>query len=423
MSEMFDGCRSLKSLDLSNFDTSKVTSMECMFRYCDSLTSLDVSNFNTSNVTNMSQMFQSCKSLKSLDLSNFDTSNVTNMSEMFWDCRKLETIFCENKWTATNSSDMFDRCILLKGAVSYDDSRIGVAMANPDTGYFTRKIYYDLWLCGTQVSNTNCPDLTRIRGVTLAGEGAYAYYNPDNKTLYLHRVSITSDKTTPLKTAIDGLTIACGEPVGDIVPSFVQCTSSTVSCALEVAANTTIQGSDALFVLGGYLTEVLTKAVYLSGGNLTVDNGNLIAIGTSGLQGKTGVRWTRYYSLIVKGKSSSVMAMGAGGVSVGGLESLELSDGLAITSPEGAEFVDGYVSLRSDVSIDPVTNEGVIIQYVEPDHIPGDVNEDGSVDINDVVAIINVMAGNATWPNANVNGDTGVDINDVVAVINIMAGH
>ncbi len=53
----------------------------------------------------------------------------------------------------------------------------------------------------------------------------------------------------------------------------------------------------------------------------------------------------------------------------------------------------------------------------------GDVNEDGNVDINDVVAIINVMAGTAEWRFANVNGDEKVDINDVVAVINIMAGN
>ncbi len=59
------------------------------------------------------------------------------------------------------------------------------------------------------------------------------------------------------------------------------------------------------------------------------------------------------------------------------------------------------------------------------DKIAGDVNEDGEVNINDVVAIINVMAGTASWANANVNGDSegSVDINDVVAVINIMAGN
>ncbi len=60
----------------------------------------------------------------------------------------------------------------------------------------------------------------------------------------------------------------------------------------------------------------------------------------------------------------------------------------------------------------------------KPDHIPGDVNEDGEVNINDVVAIINQMAGTASWRYANVNEDPdgNVDINDVVAVINIMAG-
>ncbi len=55
------------------------------------------------------------------------------------------------------------------------------------------------------------------------------------------------------------------------------------------------------------------------------------------------------------------------------------------------------------------------------DKTPGDVNEDGNVDINDVVAIINTMAGTAEWANADENTDGIVDINDVVAVINIMA--
>jgi hypothetical protein len=53
----------------------------------------------------------------------------------------------------------------------------------------------------------------------------------------------------------------------------------------------------------------------------------------------------------------------------------------------------------------------------------GDVNLDGSVDISDIVAIINQMAGTASWQNANVNNDDNVDISDIVAVINIMAGN
>ena len=54
---------------------------------------------------------------------------------------------------------------------------------------------------------------------------------------------------------------------------------------------------------------------------------------------------------------------------------------------------------------------------------PGDVNEDDSVDISDIVAIINQIAGTATYANADVNGDDKVDISDIVAVINIIAGQ
>ena len=52
----------------------------------------------------------------------------------------------------------------------------------------------------------------------------------------------------------------------------------------------------------------------------------------------------------------------------------------------------------------------------------GDVNEDKRVDISDVVAIINQMAGTANFAFADVNEDDKVDISDIMAVINIIAG-
>ena len=52
----------------------------------------------------------------------------------------------------------------------------------------------------------------------------------------------------------------------------------------------------------------------------------------------------------------------------------------------------------------------------------GDVNLDGKVDISDIVAIINQIAGTATYENADVNEDNKIDISDIVAVINIIAG-
>lgn len=73
-SSMFYGCKNLTTLDLSRFNTSKVTNMSSMFNGCKSLTTLDVSNFDTVNVTDMSYMFYFCTSLTTLDLSRFNVS-------------------------------------------------------------------------------------------------------------------------------------------------------------------------------------------------------------------------------------------------------------------------------------------------------------------------------------------------------------
>ena len=55
--------------------------------------------------------------------------------------------------------------------------------------------------------------------------------------------------------------------------------------------------------------------------------------------------------------------------------------------------------------------------------MPGDVDQSGSVGIEDVNAVINVMLGRAENPLADVDGGGSVGIEDVNAVINIMLGH
>lgn len=44
---------------------------------------LDLSNFDTSKVTDMHNMFFESKDLEHIDLSSFDTSNVVAMGSMF----------------------------------------------------------------------------------------------------------------------------------------------------------------------------------------------------------------------------------------------------------------------------------------------------------------------------------------------------
>ena len=95
MSYMFSGCSSLTSLDLTSLDTSNVTDMNHIFSDCSSLTSLDLTSFNTQNVKDMSNMFggfTGCKKLTNLDISSFKTQNVENMYFMFSGCSSLTSL-------------------------------------------------------------------------------------------------------------------------------------------------------------------------------------------------------------------------------------------------------------------------------------------------------------------------------------------
>ncbi len=139
MYNMFFVCPSLSSIDVSKFNTENVTKMNSMFYGCSSLSSIDISKFNTENVTTMYGMFYYCLSLSSLDVSKFNTEKVTEMNAMFYYCESLKTIYCNDTWTCANSDNMFKNCTKLKGAVPYDASKIDVSMANPNTGYFTKK--------------------------------------------------------------------------------------------------------------------------------------------------------------------------------------------------------------------------------------------------------------------------------------------
>ena len=139
---MFYGCSNLTTLDLSSFNTSNVTNMQGMFSGCSSLVNLNLSSFNTSNVTNMYSMFSGCSSLVNLNLSSFNTSNVTNMYSMFALCKNIKTIYVSDLWNTSNvtsSSLMFHSCTSLSGAVSYDNTKTDISMANYTTGYLTYK--------------------------------------------------------------------------------------------------------------------------------------------------------------------------------------------------------------------------------------------------------------------------------------------
>ena len=127
MNHMFRGISSLTSLNLSNFDTSKVTNMNSMFSFMHN-TTLNLSNFDTSKVTDMSYMFYYMSNLTTLDLSNFDTSKVTNMHCMFSDMHNLTNLNISNFDTSnvTNMAAMFTdmRSLTTLDLSNFDTSKV-----------------------------------------------------------------------------------------------------------------------------------------------------------------------------------------------------------------------------------------------------------------------------------------------------------
>ena len=140
---MFSNCTSLETLDLSSFNTEKVTNMATMFEKsknlrsiklpkgfigssvtrlnatfsgCESLTELDLSGCNSENVKDMSEMFYGCKALSKLALTDFKTGQVTTMESMFCDCSTLETLDVSsfNTENVTTMIGMFNNCSSLR---------------------------------------------------------------------------------------------------------------------------------------------------------------------------------------------------------------------------------------------------------------------------------------------------------------------
>ena len=136
---MFFNCIKLKNIDLSNFDTSNVETLEDMFYECSSLTNVDFSEWETSSVRNMNRMFYKCEALQIINLSSFDTSNVKNMRSMFDYCTNLETIYAGNKWKTTQITPkqyLFRDCKKLVGGegTAYNDLHTDTKYARIDGG-------------------------------------------------------------------------------------------------------------------------------------------------------------------------------------------------------------------------------------------------------------------------------------------------
>ena len=78
MADMFFNCYYITSLNLSNFNTSKVNEFNFMFHNCQSLTSLNLSNFDTSNLNRTDRMFDGCINLEYINMQNFNEETINS---------------------------------------------------------------------------------------------------------------------------------------------------------------------------------------------------------------------------------------------------------------------------------------------------------------------------------------------------------
>ncbi len=111
-----------------------------------SLKSVDLTGWDTSNVTTMENMFKNCEALEELDLSNFDTSKVTSMRFMFYYCKHLKNIYVGDGWTTQaikNINDgVFNCCYALIGGKDSQEENEQIYNEKHPSAYYPPSVEY-----------------------------------------------------------------------------------------------------------------------------------------------------------------------------------------------------------------------------------------------------------------------------------------
>ena len=144
-----------------------------------SITGMDY--MNTEDVTTMWCMFYNCSSLRTIDISSFDTHKVTNVLSLFYGCTNLTTIYAGDGWNrdAMNVyANMFTDCFNLVGGqgTTYDPNHTDYFYARIDggpdfPGYFTEKVDF---VCGdvNGDNNVTIADVTALIDYLLSGDAS-----------------------------------------------------------------------------------------------------------------------------------------------------------------------------------------------------------------------------------------------------------
>mgnify|MGYP002624498968 CR=1 FL=1 len=146
--------------------------------------------------------------------------------------------------------------------------------------------------------------------------------------------------------------------------------------------------------------------------NSTVLNGGYIYI--SGGETNINVTGGHYITTDSEGVADTTKCMG---ISIDA--DMVQTDGTVTITTKGSE-ARGY-----NVKGDETRTGGSFIVKSDDDETQqdGDVNDDGSVDVADISAVISQMAGTSSYDKADVNSDGSVDVADISAIITIMSNN
>ena len=423
--DWFYNMKNLQSITgIEYLNTSEVIYMNWMFLNCLALTSLDLSHFNTSKVTDMKQMLSCCSSLTSLDLSSFNTSKVTDMGWMFDGCTNLRTIYVGNGWSTaavTGSAYMFTDCTSLVGGqgTTYNESNpwdktyahIDGGTSNP--GYFTE------W------------------------KEAYACYTPSNTTLtfyYDNQRSSRTGTTYDLNTDdndtdwdTDGTNANVTRVVFD--PSFANARPTTTYdwffnmqnlqsiTGMEYLNTSEVTNMAYMFMLCTSLTSL--DVSHFNTSKVTDMNSmfcNCSSLTSLDLSSFNTSKVTKMGWMFSNCSNLRTIYVGSGWSTAAVTSSNDMfRDCTNLVGGQGTTYNESNPWNKTYAHIDGGTsNPGYFTD--KNASLRGDVNGDGSVNISDVTALIDLLLGGGSISNpaADCNQDSSVNISDVTALIDYL---
>ena len=223
MESMFSGCKNLTTLDVRNWNTGNVLDMSEMFCSCSALTTLDVSNWNVSNVRNLTGMFANCSALTSLDVRNWNTGMVQNMSRMFYSCSALASLDVRN-WNTRRvwkMSEMFHSCSALTSLdVSNWNVRNVENMSSMFYGCANLKSLNLLNLVTNDVTTMSsmfygCRSLTSLQLVNFNTKKVESMKQMFYNCMSLHTINVGDNWSTDAVTTSDDMFYNCPALVGE----------------------------------------------------------------------------------------------------------------------------------------------------------------------------------------------------------------